>query len=181
MQCPHCKRWYEYAIGPEYPDQGSGCTASISVDGTRVYGGYGSVVLDGENATVEVPGVYDAGTVICDFCYLQGVKRGVFKERDDYGRALVPEALRSDDICIIHYDPGHHVGLLFTFEERWVFCGRGSPGRFNGEPRFECLGFPERSDCCLDDTWEQRADRHAGILQLPGVVALCERMEPYLK
>lgn len=150
-----------------------------------LYGAYGSLALDGSSAKIAVPGALAPETVICDWCYLCGVKRGEFipqGDHEDHGdRHVVPAELLADDtICIMGYQHGW-VNLLCTFEERWVFHvaydGKRPPMEFT------CEGFPEQSDADRrsEDEVLARPKVTPEILAHPGVVALRQRMEALVR
>jgi hypothetical protein len=62
-------------MGERHPDQGYGCAIYVSEDGRQLHGAYGSVVLDGSSAMVTKPGSFAPATVVCDFCYMENVRR----------------------------------------------------------------------------------------------------------
>jgi len=136
----------------------------------------GSLTLFGEAAVTGPPGTYTPDADVCDYCYLQGVKRGLVSigpDGDD-GRSLAPAGLASADTLVLNYDLQDWVGLLCAFGERWIFYVAYDL-RF-GVPHppfsFRCFAYPERSDV---DAKEE------DILDQPDVVAFRVFIEEHIK
>jgi hypothetical protein len=148
-------------MGPDVPDQGYRC--AIYVNGDRVYGAYGSVALDDESAKISTPGNFTCGTIICDLCYLQGVKNGMFIPPDP-----IPDS-PMDNVWFIARD-FKYFSLLCTYEA-WVFHAWHDGARYTPEPSlkctFQCIGYPEKSD--IGDESHEGCEE---ILAQPEVVKL---------
>lgn len=171
MQCSECKRWYGWAMTDEYPTQGWGCAAFASNDGKLLHGAYGSFALDGDTTRIIREGCLAPGAVLCDYCYMQGVKRGDFDiawEQEDRDPTLVA-ALESDTIHVMVALPGY-VSLLCAWEERWVFEFIYDTNDDRHHFAFVCIGHPEQSDV-----------KTTGIYGEPAVVALREHIYEEIK
>lgn len=161
MQCSKCKRWYTWALTAQSP-HGYGCSAQVDQNTQWLVGSYGSVVLDGVSAKITLPHNFAPGAVICDFCYLRGVKECVFSSLDDDGdddggeRISISKAMRDDDTICVFCPFRNFFSLLCSFECGWVFYVTLRGGDEFGEFfEFRCVGFPEQSDVeCNEELME---------------------------